>query len=132
MTDLYTNALALERGIEGVTHLRRDTEHRDFWPEHQSLPPPSQTVKAQLSELLESPDIACYLNSALEPTVSNPELLTPARFHATLGSALEQLRAETRINAGDAKHLTRAVRLLTEEIGLRELAHMYRSSLYQG
>jgi type III secretion protein X len=132
MTDLYPNAITLERGIEGVSHLRRDTEERDFWPEHQSLPPPSQAVKAQLSELLNSPDMTWYLSSALQPTVSKPELLTPARFHATLSTALQQIRAETRINSEDAKLLARAVRLLTEEIGLRELAQMYRSSLYQG
>lgn len=132
MTDLYTNALTLDRGIERVSHLRRNAEDRNFWPEHQSLPPPSQTARAQLKELLESPDMAWYLNSELQPVVTNPELLTPARFHATLGSALNQLRRESRTHSEEAKLLHRAARLLTEEIGLRELAQMYRSSLFQG
>lgn len=132
MTNLHTNSLTLERGIEGVSHLTRDDHDRALWPDRQSLPPPSQIVKAQLAELLDTSDTTGYLNAALQPAISNPELLTPSRFHTTLSNALTELRG-----AADGKHensriFNRTIRLLAEEIGLRELTHMYRSTLYQG
>lgn len=132
MTNLHTNGLTLDRGIEGVSHRGRDADNNDLWPDQQSLPPPSQIVRAQVAELLSSPDTTGYLKAALQPTISNPELLTPSRFHTTLSNALTDLR-----DVVDAKHensriFNRAIRLIAEEIGLRELTHMYRSTLYQG
>lgn len=132
MTNLYTNGLNLERGIEGVSHLSRESDGQYHWPDRPSLPPPSQGIKEQLAELLNSPDTSGYLNAALQPTISNADLLTPMRFHATLSTALNNLRNVADGQQEPSRVLNRAIRLLAEEIGLRELANMYRSTLYQG
>lgn len=132
MTDIYTNSLTLERGIESISHLSRETDHQDLWPERGALPPPSRGVKAHLAELLNPPDTTQYLNATLQPAVSNPELLMPAKYHATLARALQDLRAVVDPNRENHRIVNRAIRVLSEEIGLRELASLYRSALYQG
>ena len=131
-TQIHTNSLALERGIEGVSHLNRDNDNYDLWPERRSLPPPSHGVKAHLAELLNTPDTSRYLNTALQPTITNSELLLPAKYHAILSKSLKDLRTAAAQNSEGSRAVNRAVRLLNEEIGLRELAQMYRSALYQG
>ena len=132
MPEIYTNSLMLERGIEGVSHLDRDTDDRELWPERRALPPPSQGVKAHLAELLNPPDTTRYLTAALQPMVSNPELLMPAKYHATLTRARQDLNAAIGPKSENTRIVNRAIRLLSEEIGLRELANLYRSALYQG
>lgn len=132
MTDIYTNSLTLERGIERISHLSRETDHQDPWPERGALPPPLRGVKAHLAELLNPPDTTQYLNATLQPAVSNPELLMPAKYHATLARALQDLRAAVDPNRENHRTVNRAIRVLSEEIGLRELASLYRSALYQG
>lgn len=132
MPDMYTNSLALERGIEGVSHLQRDVDDHALWPERHALPPPSRGVRAHLAELLYTPDTTRYLNATLQPVLSNPELLMPGKYHATLTRALQDLRGAADSQADDDRTIKRAIRLLGEEIGLRELANLYRSALYQG
>ena len=131
MPDIQTRALSFERGIDGVSHLRREADH-DPWPDRQSLPPVSHSVKAHLVDLLAPPDTTHYLNATLQPTISNPALLMPATYHATLTKALQGLRLAATSPNEHSRQLNRAIRLLTEEIGLRDLAQMYRSALYQG
>jgi len=131
-TNITGNSLALERGIEGISHLNRNNGDYDLWPERRSLPPPSQGVKAHLAELLNTPDTARYLYAVLQPTITNPELLLPAKFHAILAKALKDLRTTAAKKDESSRTINRAVRLLNEEVGLRELAQMYRSALYQG
>lgn len=132
MPDIYTNSLLLDRGIEGISHLSRDTDDHGVWPERRALPPPSHGVRAHLTELLNTPDTSWYLNATLQPTVSNPELLMPAKYHATLAQARRDLRAAADHKSENSRVVNRAIRLLSEEIGLRELANLYRSALYQG
>ena len=122
----------MERGIEGVSHLPRDKTDKALWPDRRSLPPPSQEVKAKLAELLNTPDTSRYLHTTIQPIVSNPALLLPATFHATLAKALKDLRNTPTTKEDGKRTINRAIRLLSEEIGLRELANMYRSALYQG
>ena len=73
------------------------------------------------------------------PQIVNRDLLVPARFREALDNALQHLRdaAAQRQPAGDGgdddlRMLNRATRLLSEEVGLRDLVQMYRSTLYQG
>lgn len=132
MPDIYTNSLMLDRGIEGVSHLQRDADDHDLWPERRALPPPSHGVTAHLAELLNTSDTTRYLNSALQPMISNPELLMPAKYHATLTRARQDLNAAMGLKNENTRIVNRAIRLLSEEIGLRELANLYRSALYQG
>lgn len=132
MPDIYTNSLMLERGIEGISHLQRNTEDSDLWPDRRSLPPPSRGVKAHLAELLNTPDTTRYLTATLQPVVSNPELLTPGKYHATLAQARQDLHTAIDPKSENSRIVNRAIRLLSEEIGLRELANLYRSALYQG
>lgn len=131
MPDIQTRALSFERGIDGISHLSRDTDHEP-WPDRQSLPPPSSSVKVHLADLLAPPDTTRYLNTMLQPTISNPALLMPANYHATLSNALQALRTAVTSTNEHSRQLNRAIRLLTEELGLRDLAQMYRSALYQG
>src|SRR5690606_40923891 len=99
MPDIYTNSLTLERGIEGVSHLHRDADDPALWPERHALTPPSRGVNAHLAELLYTPDTTRYLNTALQPVVSTPELLMPGKYHATLGRALQDLRGAAESHA---------------------------------
>ncbi|CUJ34481.1 Uncharacterised protein [Achromobacter xylosoxidans] len=68
--------------------------------------------------------------------MSNRDLLLPGKFAQALQSTLEGLSAAAEQgperSADDARALNRAVRLLKDEAGLRELVAMYRSALYQG
>lgn len=131
MPAIQTSALSFERGIDSISHVSRDNDHEP-WPDRQSLSPASSSVKAHLTELLAPPDTTRYLNTMLQPTVSNPALLTPATYHATLSKALQSLRTAASSTNEHSRPLSRAARLLTEELGLRDLAQMYRSALYQG
>lgn len=132
MTNLHNNTLRLDHGIEGISHHSQDTDHYNFWPEHQTLPPPSQMVKAQVSELLSSTNTNRYLSSALQPMINDLSLLTPSRFHATLVNSLTTIRQAADEKSENSRLFNKAANLLAEEIGLRELSQMYRSTLYQG
>jgi len=132
MTNLHNNGLRLDYGLEGISHRRKNLDDPDIWPEYQSLPPPSQTVKAQLTELLNSSDTSSFLRSALQPKLHNEGLLNPSYFNATLLNALQILRRASEDHSEHSRILKRAVHLLAEEVGLRELSNMYRSTLYQG
>ncbi len=105
-------------------------------PERQELAPPADGVKAQLAQLLDTPNIDRYLDSQLRPTVANRDLLLPGKFAQALQATLDGLSAAAEQsqdrNPEDARALNRAVRLLKDEAGLRELVAMYRSALYQG
>lgn len=131
MPDIQTRALSFERGIDGISHLSRETDHEPL-PDRQSLPPASSSAKAHLVDLLAPPDTTRYLNTMLQPSISNPDLLMPATYRATLSKALHELRVAATPTNEHSRQLNRAIRLLTEEIGLRDLAQMYRSALYQG
>ena len=68
--------------------------------------------------------------------VANRDLLLPGKFAQALQTTLEGLSAAAEQsqdrNPEDARALNRAVRLLKDEAGLRDLVAMYRSALYQG
>lgn len=133
MSDMRINGLAFDRGIDSISYAGRDAGGQHL-PERQELAPPADGVRAQLAQLLDKPTAARYLDDSLRPPLANRDLLMPAKFQQALQSALDGLgaAAEQSQNQGDARALNRALRLLKDEAGLRELVAMYRSALYQG
>lgn len=127
--------LSFDHGIENIVHLRRNQPETQSLPDRRNLTPSNDPVRTQLTQLLEKPNIGHVLEEALRPVIGNRELLTPSRFHSALQTVLKDLTdlAERTEQDGDARRiLNRAIRVLKNEAGLRELLAMYRSALYQG
>lgn len=131
MSDMRINGLSFDRGIDGIAYAGKDSGMGSL-PDRQDLAPSTTGVKPQLSQLLERPNTERYLEEALKPAISNPELLIPAKFSQTLDQALSQLSQNAESAGEDSRVLNRAVRLLREETNLRELVAMYRHALFQG
>ena len=135
MSEMRISGFAFDRGLDGITYAGREAAGQHL-PERQELAPPAEGVKAQLAQLLDTPNIDRYLDSQLRPTVANRDLLLPGKFAQALQATLEGLSAAAEQsqdhNPEDARALNRAVRLLKDEAGLRDLVAMYRSALYQG
>lgn len=131
MSDMRINGLAFDRGIDSISYAGRETAGQQL-PERHDLAPSSEGVRAQLSQLLDKPNTDRFLNESLKPTVGNRDLLMPGRFSQAMGEALDGLSSAAEQGGDDARVLNRAVRLLKEEAGLRDLVAMYRSALYQG
>ena len=135
MTDMRISGLVFDRGIDSITYAQQDAQ--PTLPERGESAPPDVGARAQLSALLDRPSIDDFLESSTRPQIANRDLLVPARFRERLDNALQQLRdvAAQRQPAGggdELRILNRATRLLSEEVGLRDLVQMYRSALYQG
>lgn len=131
MSDLRIQSLNFDRGIENIAYAGKENIG-DHLPERHALPPSTQGGRAQLDELLNRPGADSFLADALRPNISNRELLMPGRFSGRLSAALSALEKAGTEMTGDKRALNRAVRLLKEETGMRELVAMYRSALYQG
>lgn len=135
MTDMRISGLVFDRGIDSITYAQQDAQ--PTLPERGESAPPDVGARAQLSALLDRPSIDDFLESSTRPQIANRDLLVPARFRERLDNALQQLRdvaAQRQPGGGDdeLRILNRATRLLSEEVGLRDLVQMYRSALYQG
>ena len=135
MTDMRISGLVFDRGIDSITYAQQDAQ--PTLPERGESAPPDVGARAQLSALLDRPSIDDFLEYSTRPQIANRDLLVPARFRERLDNALQQLRdvAAQRQPAGgddELRILHRATRLLSEEVGLRDLVQMYRSALYQG
>ena len=126
------SSLSFDHGISGIVYARKEETGDRHLPDRHELPPSSDGVKAQLDELLDKPNTEQFLATALKPEVANRELLMPARFSQALSEAVSGLTLAAEGAGEDAKPLNRALRLLKEESGLRDLVSMYRSALYQG
>jgi len=125
------NSLVFDRGIDTITYTSSDRAEKRL-PERQALPPPAEGAKARLFELLAPPNTANYLQESLRPILDNRNLLMPAHYSETLSAALESLSTAAEQDTDNSRVLNRAVRVLKEEVSLRELLQMYRSVLYQG
>lgn len=132
MSTIGNNSLHFDRGIDSISYALKETAPQSLPARQQGLTPPGEGVKAQLAQLLDKPNLSAFLANALRPPASNPELLTPTTFAATLDEALKALGEAAAAGGDDAKVLNRAVRQLKEETGLRDLVSMYRNALYQG
>lgn len=133
MPEISANRLMnFDYGISDIVFTQRDEEAAHSLPERRDLPPSDGNVRAQLSELLEKPNTARFLEEALRPAIDDRDLLSPTRFSDALQDALTELTTLARSDNADSRVLNRAARLLKEETNLRELVVMYRSALYQG
>lgn len=140
MSNVSLGHLAFDRGIDSITYARQ--EGLQALPEREEAPPPDLGTRPQVETLLSLLTLDDALESAIRPQLENRDLMVPARFRQALEDALARLTdaaeqtqpaAAGGDNAGDgARVLNRAVRLLKEECGLRDLLQMYRSALYQG
>lgn len=133
MSDIRFNHLVFDRGIESITHAHPETGAA--MPERGDAPPTDMGARAQLDDLLWESSMDDWLDAALRPRLESRDVLLPGRFHATLVAVRHWLRQAARQSPADsakARQLNRAGRLLDDECSLRELAQMYRSTLYQG
>lgn len=133
MPEINPNGLMnFDRGISDIVFTRKYDQAAQSLPERRDLLPTNDAVRAQLSQLLEKPNTARFLEEALRPDISGRDLLMPSRFAGALKGALGELTKLAESGAQDGRVLNRAVRLLKEETNLRDLVAMYRSALYQG
>lgn len=132
MPDLHLNTLNFDRGIDSVSYQPRESQ---AWPkpERHDLPPSGDAVRTQMGQLLGKPDLANYLNEQLRPRDFSPELLMPGHFSRALDEAQTHLReAAADLPETESRALTRAARLLGDDIKLRALLNQYRQALLQG
>lgn len=104
-------------------------------PTHGQLSP-AEARAAPLSQLLAPSDIESFLNSVVRPDIPDRDTLTPSRFQQALSTTLDTLvQISDTLHASDpdgAKTVRQAIRVLREDVGLRELVQMYRSAVHQG
>ena len=133
MPDISPNRLmSFDHGIDTITYARKDEQIARSLPERRNLTPSDDPVRAQLTQLLEKPNIGRFLEDALRPDIGDRVLLMPSEFAEALREALKALAGMAEAGGNDSRVLNRAVRLLKEETNLRDLVAMYRSALYQG
>lgn len=134
MARIKTTAPFFEKGIESVTF--KGAEQVSGLPELYDLAPSELARQPLTDQLLAVRTFDDFLRETLLPDIDDPELLKPLRFSQTLGELrgnLETLAKSREANDPDtAKILRRAVRLLNDEVDLRELLRANRSALYQG
>jgi type III secretion protein X len=123
-----------ERGIDSITF--KSGELAQGLPDPRELTPTDNTQRPQLESLLSQPSTDSFLEESIRPELDDRDLLLPVKFRQAMDSALDTLREAAQERQADnpesARQLNRAVRLLNEEVGLRDLLQMYRSALYQG
>jgi type III secretion protein X len=123
---------SLDRGIDSIS---RTSLPEVPLPDAALLPPASQVGRPELDRLLLRPNLQDYLIEQLQPDIADRQLLTPQRFEQTLHAAAQSLRDIAAAGNGPASRtaiLSKAARMLSEEVNLRELLNMYRSTLFQG
>lgn len=135
MSDMRIGSGAFfDKGIDSVTY--KSGELAQPMPDQQLLTPAERAERPQLETLLAQPTTDSFLDDAICPQFEDRELLLPGKFRQALESTLKTLTQAAQDhhseNPDSAKTLNRAVRLLNEEVGLRDLLQMYRSALYQG
>lgn len=123
-----------DRGIDLITY--QGGQATQGLPDPRELTPSEQAGRPQLEQLLALPNMETFLEDTLRPHLGDPDLMLPGKFRQALESACDSLRqmadALTNQSPDQAKLLSRAARLLSDESSLRDLLQMYRSVLYQG
>jgi type III secretion protein X len=123
-----------DRGIDDITF--KGTEATPDLPDRQGAMIPGLAQRRRLDDLLAVNNLESFLEEAIRPELPDRDILVPANFSRAVDDALATLsRAAQERQAADpqaARSLQRAVRVLTEEVGLRELLRMYRNALLQG
>jgi type III secretion protein X len=123
-----------DKGIDSITFKSGDAVQG--LPDQRELTPADHGERPQLDQLLAMPNLDDFLDQATRPELQNRDLLLPGKFRQAMESTLTTLQqAVGTAQASDpdsAKVLNRAVRLLNDEMSMRDLLQMYRSVLYQG
>lgn len=133
MAEVRNFTVGFDRGLESVT--TRSGAESPRLPDYRDVNP-SGALTSQLSQLLDKPDMASFLDAAICPPVADRSLLGPTEFRQVFESALTTLRQEAEARKDtdpeSAKTLGRAVRALNDDARLQELLNMYRSALLKG
>lgn len=123
-----------DRGIDDVVF--KGSESAQGLPDQRQLTPAERTEGQALEQLLARPDFDSFLDDSIRPTLQDRDLLLPTQFRnaleGTLSALTDAATTAAVVEPEDGKVLNRAVRLLNEEVNLRDLLQMYRSALYQG
>ena len=135
MNDLRIGTGAyFDRGIDSITF--KGGESLQGLPDQHELTPADHAQRPQLEALLAQANTDSFLEESIRPELDDRDLLLPGKFRQAMEGALNTLRNAVQEkqaqNPDTAKELNRAVRLLNDEVGLRDLLQMYRSALYQG
>lgn len=122
-----------DRGLDDITYA--SAAQKTGLPEQSELPP-AEMRSQMLNQILNLPNIETFLDDAIRPDIEDREQLMPGKFRQTLDAALGDLGQSAESMQGSdpegAKVLNRAIRVLREDAGLRELVQMYRSAIHQG
>ncbi len=123
-----------DRGIDSITF--KGGEALQGLPDPHELTPADHAQRPQLEALLAQSNTDSFREESIRPELDDRDLLLPGKFRQAMDGTLSTLREAVQAQQGQdpdtAKLLNRAVRLLHDEVGLRDLLQMYRSALYQG
>jgi len=123
-----------DRGIDSITF--KGGEALQGLPDQHELTPAEHAQRPQLEALLTQANTDTFLEESIRPELDDRDLLLPGKFRQAMDGTLSTLREAVQAQQGQdsdtAKLLNRAVRLLNDEVGMRDLLQMYRSALYQG
>lgn len=123
-----------DRGIDSITF--QGGEALQGLPPQHELTPADRAERPQLEQLLALPNMDAFLEDSIRPELNDRDLLLPTHFRKALdgarGALMQAAQDRQEADPAAAKTLSRAVRLLGDEIGLHDLITMYRSALYQG
>jgi len=123
-----------DKGIVSITY--KVGEAVQGLPDQHELPPADHAQRPQLETLLAPSNTDSFLQESIRPELEDRDLLLPSRFRQAMDDALDKLgktaQEQLAHEPDTAKLLNRAVRLLQDEVGLRDLLQMYRSALHQG
>ena len=133
----FGDGLFFKCGINSITR-KKLLNSKESTPDNFDLSPSEQGLRPQLEQLLHQSDGNSFLEEKLTPDLDDRELLLPGKFQKALDDSLEEMEKIVKEmhlhNSSDAnvKVLNRAVRVLREDIELRDLLRMYRAALLQG
>jgi type III secretion protein X len=120
----------MDSGIDRI--LRRDEGKEVETGPAADISPAFSPLKPRLEQLYALPNLEDYLAAMLAPLVNEPLLLLPNRFNNALRDAVESLDALAEEDPRLARLLSRAARMMRDQVALRELVQMYRSALLKG
>lgn len=124
--------LALDRGLTGVSYTTQDPLPPHL-PDNAQVVPPDTGQKSHLDALFPNNSLDDILLDFTKPSLANPELMSPFCFAEVLDSLPAYLEGMiTQYDTETGRTITRALRLLKEQIRNRELLQMYRAALMQG
>jgi type III secretion protein X len=129
--------LFFKHGIDSITQKKRN-DIRGSMPDKLELSPAEQSQRPQLDSLLHQPDGNSFLEDKLAPDFEDRELLLPSKFQRALDDSLTAMiniasDKDTKTTSdNNIKIMNRAIRVLKEDVELRDLLRMYRAALLQG